>query len=170
MGLVAFHRVRDRGLLDGRTSANTLEASLREPFMVGGRNVRYRFAQQKAAYLAGAMRAVDELEQPADDVGFRDALAKLPGVGLKTASWITRNVRESDAVAILDIHVCRACALAGLFPQTANVATGYRKLERRYLAFAGAIGVKASVLDSLMWATMRRLSPWVRRFKPATSE
>ena len=163
IGLAAFSRIRDRGLLDGEPSAALLMKSLREPLLVGERAVRYRFASQKATYLAEVLRQFDDLAVPLDDVAFRDSLARLPGIGLKTASWITRNTRDSDAVAILDVHVCRACILAGAFPPGVRVAGAYRRLEERYLAFASAIHVRPSLLDSLMWENMRRLARWVPR-------
>jgi thermostable 8-oxoguanine DNA glycosylase len=163
VGLAAFTRIRDRGLLDGEPTAALLRTTLREPLRIGERLVRYRFASQKATYLAQVLRQIDGLAAPLDDVEFRDALADLPGIGLKTASWITRNARDSDAIAILDVHVCRACIVAGVFPPGARVAGAYRRLEERYLAFASAIDVRPSLLDSLMWENMRRLAGWVPR-------
>lgn len=163
VGLAAFSRVRDRGLLDCGPTAALLMTTLREPLQVGERVVRYRFASQKATYLAQVLRQFDELAAPLDDVAFRDSLAELPGIGLKTASWITRNTRDSDAVAILDVHVCRACVLAGVFRPGVRVAGAYRRLEGRYLAFASAIDVRPSLLDSLMWENMRRLAGWAPR-------
>jgi thermostable 8-oxoguanine DNA glycosylase len=163
VGLAAFSRIRDRGLLDGEPAAALLMTTLREPLRIGERVVRYRFASQKATYLAQVLRQVDGLASPSDDVTFRDSLADLPGIGLKTASWITRNTRDSDAVAILDVHVCRACVVAGVFRSGVRVAGAYRRLEDRYLAFASAIDVRPSLLDSLMWENMRRLAGWVPR-------
>jgi thermostable 8-oxoguanine DNA glycosylase len=118
---------------------------------------------QKSAYLAAALSVLEGLEEPADYVAFRDRLTELPGVGLKTASWITRNVRDSDNVAILDVHVCRACELAGVFPSQFVPARDYRVLEQRFLAFARAVGVRASVLDALIWENMRRFGRLNRR-------
>jgi thermostable 8-oxoguanine DNA glycosylase len=158
VGLAAFVRLRDRGLLDREPSVIELVAALREPLQMRDRVLRYRFASQKAIYLAEVLRRIDTISQPESDVAFRDRLAEMPGIGLKTASWITRNIRDSDAVAILDIHVCRACTVAGVFETGVKLPGAYRRLEERYLAFAAAIAVRASVLDSLMWEHMRRLT------------
>ena len=163
VGLAAFNRVRESGLLQGRPTGAALQSLLREPLQVGDRTVRYRFANQKARFLAEALALVDELRTSADDVAYRDSLAELPGIGLKTASWITRNMRDSDAVAILDVHICRACVVAGVFAGTLNGPASYRQLERRYLAFASALGVRASLLDAIMWENMRRLAGWLPR-------
>ncbi len=161
VGLAAFARIRSRGLLDSRPTAEVLAEALREPLVVGGRTIRYRFASQKGRYLAALLRALDDFAAPSNDVALRDALSGLPGIGLKTASWITRNLRDSDAVAILDVHVCRACMLAGVFPLGASASSAYRSMETRYLAFATGIRVRPSLLDSLMWETMRRIARWV---------
>lgn len=163
VGLAAFARVRQRGLLEREPTVAELLTALREPLHIGNRSIRYRFASQKATYLAGALRQANTIAQPADDVAFRDGLAEMPGIGLKTASWITRNTRDSDAVAILDIHVCRACEIAGVFEPGVKVARAYRRLEAQYLAFAAAIGARSSLLDSIMWENMRRLSRWIPR-------
>lgn len=165
VGLSAFARLRDRGLLDREPTVEELTSALREPLQVGSRLLRYRFASQKAVYLAGLLRRIDTIPLPTDDVAFRDCLAQLPGIGLKTASWITRNMRDSDAVAILDVHVCRACTVAGVFEPDAKLPGAYRRLEERYLAFAAAISVRASVLDSLIWQHMRRLARRVPRHR-----
>lgn len=161
VGLAAFHRVREAGLLEGQPSSVALQALLREPLQVGDRLVRYRFANQKARFLGDALNLVDDLRNSADDVAFRDALAELPGIGLKTASWITRNMRDSDSIAILDIHICRACLIAGVFSSGLKGPTSYRLLEQRYLAFASGLGVRASLLDAIMWENMRRLAGWL---------
>jgi thermostable 8-oxoguanine DNA glycosylase len=97
----------------------------------------------------------------------RDALVTLPGVGPKTASWIVRNWRGSDEVSILDVHILRAGRTLGIFPEEWRVERNYRELEEAYLAFARDIGARASILDSVMWMTMRRLPPsLVATFRP----
>jgi len=85
----------------------------------------------------------------------RDELLNLEGVGPKTASWIVRNLRGSDEVAILDIHVLRACSAMAVFPEEVSLPKDYEALERRFLNFATAIEVRASILDAVMWTEMR---------------
>lgn len=161
IGLAAYDRLRARGLLAGRATESALLHALSEPLCVGGRSVRYRFARQKAVYLAAALQALDQ-EKPATeltDVQMRNWLTRLPGIGLKTASWITRNIRGSDEVAIIDVHVFRAGRLAGLFPASATIERDYETLERLFVAFAAAISVRASQLDALVWDFMKRVGP-----------
>jgi hypothetical protein len=135
-----------------------IEALLREPLMVEGRPVRYRFPRQRAARLAFAMRQLKAAAPPTHDpLAFRASLMTLPGIGPKTASWIVRNWMGSDAVAILDIHVLRAGKIIGLFPQDYRLPRDYEALERRFLDFAKALQVPASLLDALIWREMRIL-------------
>ena len=82
---------------------------------------------------------------------------ELPGIGPKTASWIVRNWLGSDDVAILDVHVLRAGILMGLFPEDCRLPKDYEVLEKKFLDFARAIQVRASLLDAIMWRDMRVL-------------
>ena len=162
VGLAAYRKIRDelarRG--DGRLPAEAAERLLTEPLDVRGRHVRYRFARQRARYLAKALDGLREIDADTlTDVSLRDALRALPGIGPKTASWIVRNRRGSDTVAILDVHIVRACRIMGLFPGGADPGHAYAELERRFLAFCKATQARASVMDATMWATMRALSP-----------
>jgi thermostable 8-oxoguanine DNA glycosylase len=161
LGLLAFIRLRDRGLLDRIPSVRILEETLLEPFLVNGRFCRYRFPRQKARYLAACLSKLGEFDERTDDRNFRDQLARLPGIGLKTASWIVRNYRTSDAVAIVDTHILRAGRQIGIFSPTDEPHRHYRKLEEQFLRFAKALGTSAALLDSLVWDYMRRLSTGV---------
>lgn len=157
VGLAAFQRLRSRGVFlpDVTMDAATIRELLAEPLNVAARPVRYRFASQKAHYLAEALRrlTVDPLTALAGRA-LRDALMTFPGVGYKTASWITRNWDGSDDVAILDIHVLRAGMLAGFFDPALSVERHYRQLEDQFLAFSQGLGVRASELDAVIWTDM----------------
>ena len=161
VGLAASRRVC--AALSSRRSPtmvqSDLELLLSEPLIVGGRPVRYRFAAQRARYLAGALSRLSMLDENSlEDVALRDALWSLPGIGPKTASWIVRNRRASDCVAILDVHIVRACAIMGVFPMEGDPTRRYHDLEKRFLRFCEATRSRASAMDAVMWATMRRLS------------
>lgn len=170
VGLAAYRRLQQLGIPERTASADEIASLLLEPLPIGGRLVRYRFARRKAEHLAGALGLLrDARVEHLDDRGLRTFLTGVPGIGPKTASWITRNWRDSDAVAILDIHICRACVLAGVFGTSADPARDYFRLEDRFLAFAAAIDVRASILDNLMWQTMRRLGQNTRQLMRAMS-
>jgi len=159
VGLAAYDRFRlemrkdPASLLD---PARTYEL-LSKPLEMGSRSVKYRFARQKSSYLAAAMTALPGIDQSANDKELRNQLVKLPGIGLKTASWIVRNWRQSDEVSILDIHIMRAGQALNIFPKSWKVENRYLDLESAYLTFAEAIDARASILDSVMWMTMRAL-------------
>ncbi|MGY0778896.1 endonuclease III domain-containing protein [Azospirillum argentinense] len=161
VGLAAFARVRNelREAPDEVLPEDDLLRLLSAPLIVKGRAVRYRFARQRSSYLAAALRGLHGVNESAlDDVGFRDALLALPGIGPKTASWIVRNRRGSDKVAILDVHVVRACRVMGVFPENADPTRRYAELEQRFLQFCMRAHARASVMDAVMWDTMRRIS------------
>lgn len=159
VGLAAFTLLRDRGALDDGISLGALTEMLSEPLQVGGRSIRYRFAAQKARYVHEAMRRLAAERAPmASGRKLRDWLTDLPGIGLKTASWITRNTLDADDVAILDIHILRAGALAGFFDPDLTVERHYRALEDRFIEFSRCLQVRPSELDSVIWMEMK-MSP-----------
>lgn len=165
MGLAAFDRLKERKLLFPGVRQEVLEAALTEPFVdppLNGR--RYRFPRQKARFLAASLDHLPSLCEQASDIAFRDDLSSLPGVGLKTASWIVRNSRHSDEVAVLDVHIVRAGRYIGLFGPSMNPSRHYRAMEVRFIELARALKVRAADLDSAMWQVMRSIG----RFMPTT--
>lgn len=163
VGLAAYDRLRPFIGTDRLTRVDWIRDMLTEPLEVVGRPVRYRFANQKARYIAGAFSRLSRDWDALDDRSLRNALVELPGIGPKTASWVVRNARSSDRVAILDIHILWVGRTLGIFPERWKVDSRYAALEERFLAFADAIDSKASILDSVMWMTVRRLPRSVRQ-------
>lgn len=133
-------------------------AVLLRPLSFNGKTQHYRYPNQKARFLAAAMRFLKEnsLEE-ASGLTLRDSLLKIQGIGPKTAGWITRNYSDSDEVAILDIHIVRAGVLCGFFGCDERVEKNYFAMETRFIKFSEALGVRPSVLDCLMWDQMRSL-------------
>ncbi|WP_207005355.1 8-oxoguanine DNA glycosylase [Trinickia mobilis] len=166
LALAAYRRVRERGLLRHDVTTQALEDALAEPFIFHGRQRKYRFSRQKARYLQGCLARLYGYTPPVDDVDFRDSLQTLPGIGLKTASWIVRNIRPTSEVAIVDVHILRAGRHIGLFPDEWEPQTHYRELERNFVSLARALGVPAATLDGLIWDYMRQLSPTLRKASP----
>ena len=158
IGLAAFARLRDMGMLEA-PHVSEVEAALSRPFVTSrGSSRKYRFPRQKARYLCASLEAMRAVRHfPICDVELRDLLVDMPGVGPKTASWIVRNHRGSDAVAIIDVHVLRAGRHIGIFAPSWNPTRHYVELEAAFLDFARALDVPASMLDSLIWDYMRRL-------------
>ena len=168
IGLAAFETLRDSGLLGSdKVTACQLHDVLRRPMQVGNRMPRMRFAMRKSAYLADALAALRDSSPPDhDDVAFRSWFLNLRGIGWKTASWITRNWLSSEAVAILDVHICRAGVIAGFFPQSFDLNRDYLRLESAFLTFAGALEVSPALLDSVMWRDMRTVGHLGRQLDP----
>ena len=170
IGLAAFQHLRDSGLLTShRATASQLHRVIGVPLKVGSRSVRVRFATRKSQYLAEALVALNRTEPPVEPLGFRSWFRALRGIGWKTASWITRNWLASDAVAILDVHICRAGVIAGFFPRSIDLNRDYLRFESAFLRFADQLGVRPSVLDAVMWRDMRTVGDLARRFDPRMS-
>jgi N-glycosylase/DNA lyase len=170
IALAAFYHLRDQGLLrQDAPDGPTLFASLSQPLYTDEGPVHYRFARQKSGYLTYALAQCDD-DRLAEftDTQLRYWLLQLPGIGPKTASWITRNWRGSSEVAIIDTHVLYAGRLVGLFQVTHSITAEYFVLEDRFLEFAMALGTDAAGLDALMWQQIKAFrSPGKRR--PAES-
>ena len=152
-----FRKLTAAGVFSGRqTSEAMLRQLLKTPATFRRKTYGYRFPNQKARYLAQALVAFASGKIPRDDLGLRDWLLQLPGIGQKTAAWIVRNCLGSDNVAIIDIHLQRAGRLMGLFDARALTDKTYSYFEERFLAFARAMKVQPSSLDMLIWETMRQ--------------
>jgi thermostable 8-oxoguanine DNA glycosylase len=158
----AFDRLSKAGIFRvGRyPTAQDIEALLREPLNLNGRQVRYRFPRQRAQRISVAAKYLEANEPPKNDAHeLREWLLRIPGIGMKTASWIVRNHLESDSVAILDVHIVRVCQMMNLFDPHVSFPRDYKRLEKIFLEFAETIGVRPSLLDAIMWREMRGLGP-----------
>lgn len=158
MAISAFQHLKGKGLLEGRASREDLASALREPMVSGQRSIHYRFPNRRADFIAAALQILEQKgTMPSGGRDLRAFLMGFPGIGPKTASWIVRNWFDADDVAIIDIHVQRACVLAKLFPEELTPARHYFRMEERFLEFATAIRTRASTLDNLVWNYMRNI-------------
>jgi N-glycosylase/DNA lyase len=160
LGLSAFWRLRDGGILHRRQDPDTgeLQRILTEPLRLpGGRLARYRFPRQRAARLAVALKALRQEEPPMSPVALRDWLLAIPGIGPKTASWIVRNRTGSSAVAIIDVHILRAGTSAGFFRTDWRIPRDYSLFERAFLGVARLGGVSSATLDACIWNQLHGL-------------
>lgn len=157
VGLAAYQRLRERGLLAGRyVDDEAIRRSLTEPLILpDGRYVRYRFANVKGAYICELLARWEEPPAFMDATALRNWFLRFGGVGLKTSSWIVRNWLDSDDVAILDVHVIRAGLLAGFYSAKDRVQRDYLDMERRFLHFCRAVGGRPSIVDAIIWSQMR---------------
>ena len=153
----AFERCRDAGLFNRlETCMEVWLTQLSERFLVNDRLIKYRYPNQKAKFLAAAMSyAKQHTFQFDSPLTLRNQLLEITGVGYKTASWVVRNVLDSDDVAILDVHLIRAGRLCGLYSEKDNVQHDYLSMERRFLSFSRGLHLRPAVLDCLIWDEMR---------------
>lgn len=156
MAQAAYAVLHARGLLapGARRRHADIESALLQPLRIPGKPtpVRYRFPNLKASYLVSALARLDQEEPPSGDFQFREWLRSMKGIGWKTASWVTRNWRHSNEVAVIDIHVFRACSIAGIFQGSEEtISARYAALERRFLEFAHGINEEPRRLDVLIW-------------------
>lgn len=163
MSYAAYDKLRREGLTkpNSEVCAETLferiYAVLSSELTVAHRSVHYRFPRQKAKCIALALTKLARETRPQDELEFRDWLLTFTGIGPKTASWITRNWLGSDKVAIIDIHIFRACTLMGLFEGNEDVSRCYQSLEKKFLCMASAMNVNPARMDMVMWMRMREM-------------
>jgi N-glycosylase/DNA lyase len=158
MNRAAFDRLISSGLIDSnRVEQSALEQQLLVPLMVRGRPTRYRFPRAKSSYIAEVVNRFAVKGPPPDDpLLLREWLLSFRGIGMKTASWITRNHLGCSRVAIIDIHIFRAGVLMHLFQGNEQLPRDYRRLEEKYLQFADAVPADARRLDIVIWRTMKQ--------------
>lgn len=155
IGVEAFHQLKAHSVFDKITPEEEVYSLLSAPIRVDGKEVRYRFARQKSKYISAALKKLFSEKAPIKSGHeLRDWLLDIPGIGLKTASWVARNWLDADDVAILDIHLLRAGAIGGFFTDGLTVEKNYRELEGEFLHFSQALGVRASELDAVIWLEM----------------
>jgi N-glycosylase/DNA lyase len=136
-----------------------------EPPRIDGSLRRYRYPRRKATLIAAAVcwlrshgRLTDSLAAIDDERQRRDFLCQCPGMGPKTASWLLRNLGYGKNVAVLDVHVLRAMATAGLI-ETVSLPRDYEAVEERYLAWCEEIEAPPAAFDLFLWQFQRgRLS------------
>jgi thermostable 8-oxoguanine DNA glycosylase len=159
MNRAAFSRLRVLGLLDERMSdADAIREALMTPLQIGCRSLRYRFPKAKSRFLHEAMTRLDKENFPSCCAHrFREWLMTFSGIGIKTASWVTRNFVPGAEVAVLDVHILRVGVSMNLFPRTARFPRDYLALESRFIELTRAIGADPGKLDALMWTQARQL-------------
>ncbi|UEG51396.1 hypothetical protein LLH06_10470 [Mucilaginibacter daejeonensis] len=158
VGLAAFERLRTKKLIKPKVTQLELYQALVRPFeLTDGRTITYRFYNQKSKYIFKLLNRndLDNIPQHSD-LELRNWLLTVDGIGLKTASWITRNWLDSERVAILDIHILRAGLLAGFYQKEYDLTKYYLDLEQQYLSFCDALEVSSAIMDAIIWDFMKK--------------
>lgn len=122
---------------------------------------RYRFPGRKAALITQARSWVLEAESLSGNLALRSCererrswLIGCPGLGPKSASWMLRNTGWAHELAILDVHVLRAMAEAGMTSEVRGPGD-YEVVERSFLEWCNRLGAAPGVFDLFLWEWQR---------------
>jgi thermostable 8-oxoguanine DNA glycosylase len=131
------------------------------PLRADGSPRRYRFPRRKSRIIARAATWIKSngpigprLEYVEQEQQRRALLCECPGIGLKTASWLLRNVGLGERLAVLDIHVLRALTASGRVTD-ARLPRDYLLVEREFLAWCDQLAAAPAAFDLLLWEFQR---------------
>lgn len=131
------------------------------PRLVDGRLRRYRFPRRKAnlliqarAWLLGQGDLVEQLNSLHCERDRRSLLCNCPGIGLKTASWLLRNLGLASRLAILDVHLIRALQQSGRVTD-ARLPRDYELAEDVFLRWCDELNAPAAAFDLFVWEWQR---------------
>lgn len=133
-----------------------------EPKRTDGSLRRYRFPRRKASAILKARRwmldnaiSIEQLSRMKCARDRRQLLCKCPGVGLKTASWLLRNLGIGADLAIVDVHVARALVTSGRMPETLQLPRDYELAEAAFLEWCNELHAPPAGFDLFVWDWQR---------------
>ena len=140
----------------------TLEYPQFEPLRADGSPRRYRFPRQKAAIIVKARewirgrKPLDECLLYWDDPNDRRRiLVGCPGLGLKSASWLLRNLGMGDGLAILDVHLVRALQDTKRIANDVRLPRDYYTVEKAFLEWCRELDAPSDAFDLFIWERQR---------------
>ena len=143
----------------------TLEYPQFEPPRADGSPRRYRFPKQRAAIIVKARewirrrKPLDEcLLHWGDPNDRRRILLGCPGLGLKSASWLLRNLGMGDGLAILDVHLVRALQDTKRIAYDVRLPRDYYTVERAFLKWCHELDAPSDAFDLFIWEWQRGTS------------
>ncbi len=118
-----------------------------------------RFHRNKARYLLEIRGTMDTivaaLSNGRSGIELREWLVKnVKGLGYKEATHFLRNIGKNEGLAILDRHILRNLRRYGVIrtvPKSLSKKQ-YLATEKRFQAFAKAVGIPLDELDLLFWS------------------
>ena len=123
---------------------------------------RYRYPFQKASTIVKVrnwLRCNKPLHERLLEFGScqerRVFLIGCPGIGMKTASWLLRNLGLGTELAIIDIHVYRALVEAGRIPISTRLPRDYGIAEKAFLEWCKELGAPPDAFDLFIWHRQR---------------
>ena len=146
----------DLALFD--TMVATLSLAQFGPPRLDGSPRRYRYPTRKARIIVEARRWVLQhaplsarLVEFPDCTSRRRFLCNCPGMGLKTASWLLRNLGWGNRLAIVDVHVLRALTIAGRIPLETRMPRDYEAVEEAFLNWCEKLSAPPPAFDLFLW-------------------
>ncbi|SHJ57008.1 Thermostable 8-oxoguanine DNA glycosylase [Clostridium amylolyticum] len=85
----------------------------------------------------------------------REWLCNCPGVGLKSASWLLRNIGYCENYAVLDVHILRFISKMGIEVPKNLSEKSYLYVEDTLRNLCDNIGVTLGKMDYLLWTLGR---------------
>jgi N-glycosylase/DNA lyase len=149
---------------DSKTSFTRLEEQIISELK--HKDIRHRFPYSKARQIAHSWFAFAQVRDEFDEylLAFsserqarQHVVATFPGLGMKQASMMLRDIGYSNKLAIIDTHIL------WYFAQSMNLETSgvttkqYLELEDRLIQQADRYRVEPNVLDAAIWAAVRSL-------------
>ena len=123
---------------------------------------RYRYPFQKASTIVKVrnwLRFNKPLHERLLEFGScqerRALLIGCPGIGMKTASWLLRNLGLGRELAIIDIHVYRALVETERIPIGTRLPRDYGIAERAFLEWCQELGAPPDAFDLFIWHRQR---------------
>lgn len=132
-----------------------------EPVRKDGSLRRYRFPRRKAGLICRARSWVLQAGTLSEHLAAltcererRAWLINCPGLGPKSASWLLRNTGWAHELAILDVHVLRAMAEAGVLLDGYS-REDYEAVEQLFLEWCKQLEAAPAVFDFFLWEWQR---------------
>ena len=140
----------------------TLESPQFKPRRADGSLRRYRFPKRKSALIVEArkwVRSHKPLEKCLlywdDPKDRRQILLACPGLGLKSASWLLRNLGMGDGLAVLDVHLVRALQDAKRIANEIRLPRDYYAVEKAFLDWCHELDAPSAAFDLFIWEWQR---------------
>lgn len=134
------------------------------PLTHTGERRRYRFTQKKAKEFVCAnywlwqecqwdiLKKLKEVNRECQ----RKWLCNCPGIGIKSASWLLRNIGVDEDYAILDTHILRFLERIGFEVPTHMTDSWYRSIEEQMQHICQSLGIPLGKMDYLLWVLGRQ--------------
>ncbi|WP_047150897.1 8-oxoguanine DNA glycosylase [Aneurinibacillus tyrosinisolvens] len=124
---------------------------------------RYRYPKAKArAIFKAAQWLLHENQRnlPAilntipEETARRTRIMECPGMGMKSASWLLRNIGYATSLAIIDVHILRFLTFYHFIPETYSPSKDYEKIENVFKMVCETANVPIDEGDLALWEWM----------------